>query len=59
MHRYWLAAVCIMFMLSSSACNKKEGMLPKTDGSQASQTSNPNASRDDAAAAGKAAPGQR
>ncbi len=59
MHRYWLAAICVIFMLGISACNKKEGMLPKTDGSQASQTSTPGASRGDSAAAGKTAPGQR
>lgn len=59
MHRYWLAAVFAAFALNLSACNKNEGMLPKTDGNHASQTSSPDAHRDDAAPGGKAAPDRR
>lgn len=59
MHRYWLAAGCAVFALNLSACNKNEGMLPKTDGNHASQASSPDAQRDDAAPAGKAAPDRR
>jgi hypothetical protein len=59
MHRYWLAAACAVLALGLSACDKKEGMLPKTDGNQASQVSGPDARRDDAAADGNAAPDRR
>jgi hypothetical protein len=58
MHRYWLATACAVLALGFSACDKKEGMLPKTDGNQASQPSSPDTDtrRDDAAAAGNTAP---
>lgn len=59
MHRYWLAAACAVFAFGLSACNKKEGMLPKTDVYQTSQTPSTDMHRDDAATAGKAAPDRR
>jgi len=59
MHRYLLAAACAVFALNLSACNRNEGMLPKTDGNHGSQTSNPDAHREDAAPAGQAAPDRR
>jgi hypothetical protein len=39
MHRYRRLAACAMLVLGFSACDKREGALPKTDGSQMSQTS--------------------
>jgi hypothetical protein len=55
MNRYWLAAALALCMSGISACNRNEGMLPKTDGDQATEAPRPASGQKPATPAGKAA----
>jgi hypothetical protein len=55
MNRYWLAAALALCISGISACNRNEGMLPKTDGDQSAQSPRPAPDHKPAAPVGKAA----
>jgi hypothetical protein len=55
MNRYWLAAALALCISGISACNRNEGMLPKTDRDQSAQSPRPAPDTKAAAPDGKAA----